>query len=762
MTKKNPKHVPLPTKAQVLEFIQSSPGKVGKRELARAFNLTADLRPELRAILKELEQDGAIQRGHKRRVSPPGRLADVVVVEITGTDPEGELIGRPMAWAEDAPPPRITLLPLRTNQPTVGVGDKALCKVVSTGDSTYDARVIKRLAGAPALVLGVLNVGTNGLLLAPTDKRDKQEYVIARGDSAGADPGELVEAEILPGRRFGLRQARVVDRLGSMDNPKAVSLIAIHTHGIPADFPQAALDQAEACQAAPMGKRVDLRPIPLVTIDGADARDFDDAVWAEPDGEGGWHVIVAIADVAWYVRPDDALDRSAFERGNSVYFPDRVVPMLPEALSNGWCSLRPDEDHPCMAVHMWFDGKGNKYRHEFVRGLMRSVARLTYEQVQAAQDGMPDDLTGPLLEPVLAPLYGAFRALREARQRRGALEIELPERRVLIDEEGNVTGIVPRSHLDAHRLIEEMMIAANVCAAETLEAVNQPCMYRVHDEPSPERVDSLREFLKSMDLNLATGALRPQNFNHILERVKGTAEEHLVNQVVLRSQAQAVYSPENHGHFGLGLTRYAHFTSPIRRYSDLLVHRALISGLKLGDGKDGLSTEQATSFVDMGAHISMTERRAATAEREAVDRFTAQYLASHVGAQFAARITGVTRFGLFVELEDSGANGLIPISSLGNDFFIHDEAKQALIGRSSRVMHQLGASVVVRLQQADGVTGGMIFQLVDTEKRPNGAAPSPAPAGRPRNRSGNKRVLRGSTETAPGSRKPPAKGRKRR
>lgn len=730
MNTKHPKHVPLPTKAQVLEFILESPGKVGKREIARAFNLSAEQRPVLREIMKSLEQDGAIQRGHNRRVHKPGLLPEVTVLEVTGTDPEGDLLARPMNWhpedhpaTKDLPPPRITVLPVRKGLPAVGVGDKVLARLQPTGDHRYDARVIKRLASAPSRVLGVLDTGVNGLLLRPTDKRDRQDYLIAKGDAGNAEPGDLVECELLPGRRFGLRQAQVVDNLGSMGNPKAVSLIAIHSLGIPYQFTQEALEQAESAEAAPMGKRVDLRKIPLVTIDGSDARDFDDAVWAEPDGQGGWHCLVAIADVAHYVRTDDALDRTAAERGNSVYFPDRVVPMLPEKLSNGWCSLRPNEDRPCLAVHFWIDGNGHKYKHEFLRGMMRSAARLTYEQAQAAIEGTTDETTGPLLETVIKPLDGAYRALRNARDQRGALEIHLPERRVMIGENGEVLGIVPRPSLEAHKLIEEFMVTANVCAAETLEGVHQPCMYRVHDEPSLERVDALREFLQSMDLTIAQGALRAQNFNAILAKVKDTANEHLVNQVVLRTQAQAIYSPENRGHFGLGLHRYAHFTSPIRRYADLLVHRALIRGLGLGEG--GLTDNQAADFGDIAEQICLTERRAATAERDVIDRYTTLYLADKVGATFSARVVGATRFGLFVELDDTGANGLVPISSLPDDFYVHDEAKHALIGKKTRREYQVGLRVVVVLRQADAVTGGMLFELMEEARAGKSAATRP-------------------------------------
>ena len=444
-----------------------------------------------------------------------------------------------------------------------------------------------------------------------------------------------------------------------------------------------------------------------------------------PDNPGGWHCLVAIADVSWYVRPGDALDREGFKRGNSVYFPDRVVPMLPEELSNGWCSLKPDEDRPCMAVHFWLDKLGNKLRHRFVRGMMRSAARLTYAQVQAVKDGGAAG-TDPLAA-VIAPLYGAWNALFLARKERGVLELDLPERKVVLDESGRIAKIEERERFDSHRLIEDFMIAANVCAAETLEQIHQPCMYRVHDLPSQEKLDGLREFLGSMELKLAKGqVLRPEHFNRILEAVADTPNAVLVNEVILRSQAQAVYQPENIGHFGLGLAKSAHFTSPIRRYADLLVHRALVTGLKLGEG--GLPADAAASFDDWGQHISMTERRAATAEREAIDRYVTAFLADRVGASFKAKVSGVTRFGLFVTLEGTGADGLIPISSLPEDFYVHDETHHCLVGKRTRRTFQLGQRLDVELREANTLTGSMVFNLAgETERGPlpprRGAAP---------------------------------------
>ncbi len=756
------KIVPLPTKQQVLDYIRSQPVPLGKRELARAFNLKGADKITLKAILKELEIDGDLERGHRRRFSRPGALPEVGVVEITGTDTDGELVGRPVAWEHDGRPPRIFLAPWRRGEVVAGVGDRVLAKLRRIRDDMYEAKPIRLVGEARARVLGVYEANPDGSgRLRPTSRREKADYMVPKGENAGAEDGELVLCDLLPGRLYGLRQVAVKERLGAMGAPKSVSLVAIHANDIPFEFPADAVQQADEAGPVPLGARTDLRPIPLVTIDGEDARDFDDAVWAEADPDpanaGGWHCLVAIADVSWYVRPGDALDREAFKRGNSVYFPDRVVPMLPEALSNGWCSLRPAEDRGCLAVHIWLDKDGNKLRHKFVRGLMRSAARLTYTQAQRARDGQPDDLTGPLVDSVITPLYGAWAAFQAERARRGVLELDLPERKVDISPDGKVLGINPRPRFDSHRLIEDFMIAANVAAAEELEKRRQPCMYRVHDQPGMEKLEALRDFLSSMDLSLAKGqVLRPAQFNQILAKVKDTPNETLVNEVILRSQAQAVYSPENLGHFGLGLARYAHFTSPIRRYADLLVHRGLVSGLGLGDG--GLPDGAMAQYPEWGEHISITERRAAAAEREAVDRYVTAFLSDRVGATFAAKISGVTRFGLFVTLLETGADGIIPIATLPGDYYDHDEASHSLVGRRSRRAFQLGQTLTVILHEANTLTGSMVFHLdggtVDGGNRADGQ-------GSPRGRAGH--IPRGlGRGTKPPGRKPggPTKAKK--
>jgi len=777
---KKPDSRPFPSKAEVIAFVQDSPTLVGKREIARAFGIKGGDRILLKAMLRELKQEGVLERGRRRKVRPRGHLPAVAVLEVSGIDEDGELLARPAVWDEDTAPPTIYLAPEKRSRAALAVGDRVLAKLRRNEDGAYEAQPIRKIAKLPNRVLGLYEIGDEGGRLRPTDKRAKHDYILHEADAKGAEPGELVLAEVRQGRpRLGLREVRVIERLGAEGDAHTLSLIAIHEHELPVEFSPEALDEAAAAGPAKLGKRVDLRELPLVTIDGADARDFDDAVWAEPDPDpgnpGGWHLLVAIADVAWYVRPDNALDRAAFERGNSAYFPDRVVPMLPEALSTGWCSLNPDEERPCLAAELWIDARGKPRKHRFLRGLMRSAARLTYEQVQAARDGDREAVAEALHEPVIAPLYGAYGALLEARRGRGTLELDLPERRVVLDAAGEVAAIEARTRLDSHRLIEEFMIAANIAAAMELEARRRPCMYRVHDKPDPVKIEALRQVLDSLDLRLARGqVMRAKLLNGVIERAKALPAAAMVNMLVLRAQAQAVYSPDNIGHFGLALTHYAHFTSPIRRYADLLVHRALIAGLKPDDG--ALPAESGARFAEIGEHISTTERRAATAERDAVDRFTAAYLHDRVGEVFRGAINGVTRFGLFVTLDETGADGLVPMSQLPDDYYDHDEAGHRLVGRRWGRSYHLGESITVRLMEAAPVTGGLILQPVEE------TAESPAPkasaataadwhpldkelrprrAGPPTDKTAAKRAAKRAEPREPAPRKSPTKRRRR-
>lgn len=715
----------LPTREQLRAFLRNASGRVGKSEIARHFGLSSDQRPALRDLIRSLKESGQAAPVGRRGIAAPDRLPEMTVVEVTGTDPDGDAIARPVQWDRaNGAPPTIFMHPERRGTPALAPGERVLARLRFIGGNKYEGRTFKRIAreSGATRVLGVFEEGR----IIPTDRRSRAEWMVPPGEANGASPGDIVLAEPLPQHRpLGPRPARIVEVLGRMGEPRSVSLVCIHAHGIPDIFPAEALEEAEKARGVTRRGREDLTALPLVTIDGEDARDFDDAVFAEPDG-AGWRVVVAIADVAHYVRPGSALDREAWARGNSVYFPDRVVPMLPEALSNGWCSLRPGEDRGCLFVEMRFDGSGTKTGHRFGRGLMRSFARLTYESAQKAHE----DGTDPEGMPAggLAHLYGAFRALLAARERRGTLDLEVPERRVILDAKGDVAAIIPRSRLDSHRLIEEFMVAANVAAAEELERLKQPCMYRIHDRPSDEKLEGLRQFLSTLDITLAPrDRIHPRDFSHVLELVKDRPEARLVNEAVLRGQSQAAYSPDNIGHFGLALTRYAHFTSPIRRYADLLVHRALVAGLGLGT-TGALTDEEAARFPDTAEHISQTERRAAAAERDAVDRYLAAWMSQRIGKLFDARISGVTRFGLFVTVEENGASGIVPLASLPDDRWQLDEAGHGMTGRSTGLTFSLGQAVEVELVSATPRTGGMVFRLMQGDPRASRRAPSRRPA----------------------------------
>lgn len=713
-----------------MEFIRGfEGGKVTKRDIARAFGVKGPDKVHLKKALRELSEDGILSKDPSHALRPADRLPGVQVVEFAGTDKHGHVLVKPVNFEGGGDVPTIYLKEKKRGRgkggPALGPGDRALVRLTNIKDEppVYNASVLKVLKPAPSAIMGIFHGGENGGRIHPIDKKHRDEYWVDRDDVAGAKEGELVLADPVRSRKhMGPKRARIKERLDDISSAKAISMIAIHAHDIPYEFPEDVIKQAEAAKPVGVKGRTDLRDIPLITIDPADARDHDDAIWAEADpdveNKGGWHAIVAIADVAHYVTPESALDREALKRGNSCYFPDRVVPMLPEALSADLCSLMPNVERACMAVHMWFDAHGRKIRHKFVRGLMKSAANVSYTEAQAAIDGNPSDLTAPLLEPVLKPLWGTFKAIMEARAKREPLDLDLPERRIEINDEGHVTNIALRERFDAHRVVEEFMISANVCAAEEMEKHHLPTMYRVHEEPPMDKLESLRDFLRTMELNLAKGAvMKPRLFNGILHKVKDTPQEHLVNEVVLRSQTQAYYGPENMGHFGLALPRYAHFTSPIRRYSDLIVHRGLIRALKLGN--DGMTDLEIEELAAIGEQISNTERRAMAAERDSTDRYLANYLSDRVGEEFVGRITGVTRFGLFISVEPSGADGLIPISELGHDYYVLDEAHHRLVGERHGEEFKLGDRVEVRLEEANKFTGGLKLSLVGEGNLPD-------------------------------------------
>ena len=712
-----------PTREDILKFITENPDLSGKRDIAKAFGLKGEDRIWLKDLLRDLQDEGLLTK-ERKRLARVGALPHVSVLDIFSRDPDGGLLARPSEWNDrfgEAP-----IVSIRVSRgasgATPGVGDRVLAKTFATDADTgpaYTGRVMKVFDKRAEAVLGVLRILEDGTFRIEPVERRQPELIVDKDSLNGAEAGDLVEVEQISAGRYGLPRAKVLQVLGSLTSEKAVSMIAIHAHEIPHIFPPEVLAEADAIQPATMAGREDWRELPLITIDPADAKDHDDAVYAEPDADeknpGGVVVTVAIADVATYVRSGSALDREALKRGNSVYFPDRVVPMLPERISNDLCSLKEKVDRPALAVRMTFSADGRKIRHSFHRIMMRSAARLAYRQAQAAIDGVPDDTTGPILDTVLKPLWAAYEVLKRGRKTRQPLELDLPERKILLKPDGTVDQVIVPDRLDAHKLIEEFMIQANVAAAETLEAKLQPLVYRVHDAPSMAKQELLREFLATLGMSLARGAqMKPSQFNQILERVRGEDNEGLVNEVVLRSQSQAIYSPENLGHFGLNLRRYAHFTSPIRRYADLIVHRALIGALGLG--KDGIARAEQERLEEISGLISASERRAMAAERETVDRLIAAYLAGQVNATFEARISGVTKSGLFVQLPQYGADGFIPVSSLGDDYYHFDEAARALFGDRAGKGYQLADRVEVRLVEVAPLAGAMRFEMLSEPK----------------------------------------------
>ena len=716
----------MPSKDDILKFIQSASETVGKREIARAFSIKGDNRVALKKLLQEMTDAGQLS-GNRTALQEKGRLPAVATFDIVGRDTEGDLVAEPQVWnsGDGKRPKAFVRIPKKSGGDerfSLGAGDRILARTIRLTGDRYDYAVepIKKLPKERTRALGIFRAAirtdgaSGGGMIEPVDKKEMRAWPVDATQSGDAKNGDLVRFDLIRGRH-GTPSARVVESIGNPGDQRQISLIAIHTHGIPDEFPRTVLDEVKLLPALSMDKRRDLTGLPLLTIDPVDARDHDDAVYAAPDTDarnpGGWRVIVAIADVAAYVRPGTQLDREARVRGNSVYFPDRVVPMLPERISNDLCSLRELEERPCLAVEMVFDATGHKRHHTFHRALMRSAAKLSYQEAQAAIDGKPTPKAAKVLETALKPLWAAYDVVCRARDNRAPLDLDLPERRIVLDQEGRVANVIVPERLTAHRLIEEFMIQANVAAAETLEEKRTNLIYRVHEQPSKEKLAALGDFLATLDLRLPkAGQLRPTHFNEILAAAKTLPTADLINEVVLRSQSQAVYAPGNLGHFGLNLKRYAHFTSPIRRYADLIVHRCLVRALGLGS--DGITDGELAGLHEIAEGISQTERRAMTAERETTDRLIATHLADRVGAEFRGRIAGVTKSGLFVKLADTGADGFIPISTLGDDYFVHDPASHALIGDRTRRGFRLGDTVNVRLVEAVPTAGALRFEML--------------------------------------------------
>ena len=709
--------VALPSPAQILAFLKDSPSAAGKREIARAFGLSGAEKIELKALLKRMEAEGQLDRDARRAFHRGGGLPRVGVLRVVEIAADGAPMAEPDRWEHPGHPPRVRLVE-GARRGALGVGDRVLARIEEVGRG-WRGHPMRRLERAQDRLLGVLRRdGPGRFRLEPVDKKARFDTPVS--DPGDARPGDLVLADA-QGRPPRL-SARVVEVLGDPSAPRAFSLIAIHRHGIPVDFSAEAEAEAAAAARAPLGPRSDLSALPFLTIDPEDARDHDDAVWAGPDPDpanaGGWQLAVAIADVSWFVRPGGTLDRAARERGNSVYFPDRVVPMLPHALSSDACSLRAGTSKAALVAWLTLGPAGAVRRFRFERAAIRVAANLSYEEAQAQADAKAGAYW-----PLLEPLWGAWGALARARTKRGPLDLDLPERRVRLDAMGRIAEVGVRERLDAHRLIEDMMVAANVAAARALEAKRSPCVYRVHEPPGREKLVALRDYLATLGVPLALGQLvTPALFNRVLDQVKGRDIAQQVAEQVLRTQTQAAYAPANAGHFGLALGSYAHFTSPIRRYADLIVHRLLVRALRLGDG--GQPESEDLGLARTAEHISQTERRAMEAERETLDRYVAAHLAGRVGETVEARITGVARFGLFAQVAGVGGDGILPMGALGDERFHVDEAARAIEGVHSGTRFTVGQRLPLRLVEANPVSGALRFEL------PPDAGTAAAPARR--------------------------------
>jgi ribonuclease R len=711
----------LPSRKQILDFIASSDQPAGKREIARAFGLSGQQKIDLKRLLKDMADEGLIDSSPGRAFHQAGGVPKVTVLRVQAVDDGGNVWAVPEQWHAETPPPRLRVVE-RGRRSALGIGDRVLARTEEKGAGLI-AHPMKKLARSAELALGVVKQEGTRFWLSPVDKRERRELVIS--DLKDAKAGDLVLCEVT-GRPPRV-SARVDAVLGDPFAPRSFSLIAIHKHGLRHEFAQEAIDEAHRVSKQLLGEREDLTHLPIVAIDPEDARDHDDAIWAEPDGEGGWNAIVAIADVSFYVRPGSELDREARARGNSVYFPDRVVPMLPEELSADICSLKEGEDRAAMACHLKIDREGNLKSWRFTRAKVRIAANIAYEDAQAAIDAAEEervDVSSPtcsmppiegrvpheLVEKALKPLWACWRALFAARQKRDPLELDLPERRVMLDEKGRIASIAPRDRLDAHRLVEDFMIAANVAAARALEAKKAPVVYRVHEPPSREKLVALKDYLKTFGIEFSLGqVIKPGTFNRIIERIgDGDGREEIMEQL-LRTQMQARYGPERLGHFGLALATYAHFTSPIRRYADLLVHRALVKSYGLGEG--ALPPGDEERFEQIGEQISMLERRAMEAERETIDRYVAAFLADRQGQLVDCRITGVQPFGFFATVEDLGGDGLLLAKDLGQECFRYDEAAKALIGDESGETYRVGQKLTLRLAESNPISGALRFEL---------------------------------------------------
>ena len=716
----------LPSKEELYSFIQKQNNGILRREIAIAYQIKGAKRTQLRGLIKELKNQGLIKKTRSRRWIAADNLTGIRELEVYGLNIDGEPLIKPVDWEQQFPFPDINLKTQNKNIPAPGIGDILLCRLEKNEKGYHSARLIRRIDKTPEKIVGIYQKTLNGGIVISADRHTLREYQVNENSTDDKFDGELIVASI-PNKRNRHEGVKVTERIGNASDPSAISLIAMHKANIRIEFSKKIIEDAEKLSSPTIHNRTDLRDVPLITIDGEDARDFDDAVFAEPDTDeinpGGWHLIVAVADVAWFVRSGTSIDLEAYKRSNSVYFPDRVVPMLPEIISNNLCSLLPYEDRACIAVDLWIDNDGNLKRHHFSRALMKSHGRFTYEQVEKSCDLNKQSS----LKDTINNLFKAYKALEKARKKRGALELNIPESKVIFDESGRVKSLETIKRLKSHKLIEEFMITANVAAGIELTNLKQPTMFRVHDEPDVEKTKELLSTLKEFGYKPPKSKLfRAADFNTIISKTSDKKHETLIQELILRCQSRAEYCPENIGHFGLNLRTYAHFTSPIRRYADLLVHRALITGLNFSEEKDSsenLSEDFSKIFFEVGKNISINERLAISAERDAFDRYSASYLENHIGETYKGSVRGVSKSGLFITIDNPSADGFVPITKLPGRRYKFNSFKKCLVSHMSGSSYNLGDDVLVRVIEASAFTSTVIFEVLSDKSLKNRKKP---------------------------------------
>ena len=698
---------PLPSRELVLQVLADQGIPLSVEQVYTLLDIGDSERDNFNKRLNAMEREGQIMRNRK------GALCLAEKIHAIAGTVQGHPDGFGFLVPDDKTkhPEDLFLGPREMAQ--VMHGDRAMVRMSGLDrKGRPEGKIVEVLERSTKNLVGRVVQGQGVTIVAAEDKRINQDILIPYHLDMGAKPGQVVMVELTAQPSSGAHpMGKVVQILGNYADSGMEIEISLRKHKLPHEFTPAAIKQAESIpklvQASDYKGRIDLRELPLITIDGETARDFDDAVYAEKAGNG-WRLVVAIADVSFYVKPDDALDKEAFERGNSVYFPRRVIPMLPEALSNGLCSLNPDVERLCMICDMQIDAAGIVNSYKFYPSVMRSKARMTYTKVAEMLENPQGETAQEYahIMPHVQNLYALFKLMLNQREKRGAIEFESTETMMIFDDNGKIERIVPTGRNDAHKLIEECMLAANVCAADFLSKNEHAALYRIHEGPTPEKLEALRTFMAEVGFGV-TGGDKPhaKDYGKLMNQIKTRPDAQLLQTVLLRSMQQAVYSPDNVGHFGLAYEAYAHFTSPIRRYPDLLIHRAIkavVNGEKY----------KAKDWNNLGVHCSMAERRADEATRDVNNWLKCYYMQDKIGEVFEGTIAGVTAFGVFVALDGVYVEGLVHVTELGNDYFNYDKARHEMLGERTGVRFRLGDRLTIKVARVDLETSKIDFTLV--------------------------------------------------